>query len=146
MSKVERNWQNMAGAMANYIANNMFEAHRGIAPLGNDLYAAFGNDGYTHDERAVSEVERLREFLNHAAVEQKAFATAEANDDGTWVLIFGPTGIDPGTLTDALWEAWHVACGCDQTDGDRALGFVFRGLQQSIADDVIAKHELATAT
>ena len=58
------NWNTEAATMADYVGDNMFEAHRGAMTWKQEgVSVVFGNDGYTQDGRARSEVAMVREHL-----------------------------------------------------------------------------------
>jgi len=47
-------------AVAEFIGDTLFEAHRGVIDLSGGDFLAFGNDGFAQDERAKREVAAVR--------------------------------------------------------------------------------------
>src|SRR6185437_9385405 len=85
------------------------------------LVGAFGNDGYTKDNRAQREVSALRRRLQEVALEELGFGLS---DDGhTWALLVQPRTLpcDPpgfeiapeavaAFVDKAVWAAWQLVC------------------------------------
>lgn len=120
------NWNPLAVGLANYMREFRPHVQRGALvirlPRGTgQLVGAFGNDGYTAEDRVKREVSALRWLLGKAALEELGFGLS---DDGhTWALLVRPgkfrcdppgAEIAPEALTafveDAVWEAWRLAC------------------------------------
>jgi len=85
------------------------------------LVGAFGNDGYTTDDRVQREVSALRRQLQEVVLEELGFGLS---DDGhTWALLVRPRTLprdSPGFeiapealaayVDKAVWAAWRLAC------------------------------------
>ncbi len=120
------NWNALGVGLAAYMREFRPHIQRGALALRlprgrGQLVGAFGNDGYTTDERAQREVSVLRRLLGKAALEELGFGLSE--DGHTWALLVRTRtlpcdlpGIEiaPEALTafmdDAVWEAWRLAC------------------------------------
>ncbi len=120
------NWNALAIGLAAYMRESRPHVPRGALvirlPRGTgQLVGAFGNDGYTTDDRVRREVSALRRRLGKAAFEELGFGLSE--DGHTWALLIrpgrppcDPSGVEiaPVGLTafvdDAVWEAWRRAC------------------------------------
>lgn len=79
----------LADAVANYISENAFHPHRGAVAIKDPQtrrvawVAAFGNDGYTEDERTERYVKKL-----HATLGKSKRVEAGLSADGyTWVIL-----------------------------------------------------------
>ena len=60
----KNDWNAEAATMAQYVFDNMFEAHRGAMPWNQEgISVVFGNDGYGKDDRAKNEVAMVRKYL-----------------------------------------------------------------------------------
>lgn len=81
--------ETFADAVANYIQENAFQPHRGVvavkAPQSRRVVwvAAFGNDGYTEDERTQRYVRKLKATLGKS----KEVEAGLSADGYTWVIL-----------------------------------------------------------
>lgn len=98
-------WDEFAARAAQVIADQLFEVHRGVLPLGDDLVAIFGNDGYDK-ENTRSQVWLLRLTLSDEDLEVHGFATTD--DLSTWAMIV-ECDRDLPEVTEWLWEATRAA-------------------------------------
>jgi hypothetical protein len=120
----EPDWNAEAIRMADYVAEQMFEAHRGAMPwIQSGIAVAFGNDGYQQDKRTKQEAQFLRTYCELKGIPVLGFATTD--DDYTWtMLIHHP---DHKQFIPVLWAGWNRANGDSADD-------VFTYVQASIAD------------
>jgi hypothetical protein len=128
----------LAPKLANWVHDNLFQAHRGaFTYLGQ--YVAFGNDGYRTDPRARREAELLREWLAPDGFVEDAFGTSGDAEDYTWVIVArNPGGVTltlTEQLTEAVWNAWSNAFGAD-------VGGSFASAQRGQADQALARSGL----
>jgi hypothetical protein len=99
-------------AIANRLHAECFEAHRGAFWWDEQSRCAiaFGNDGYSQDERSQREVALLREVYTAAGGQELGFATA--GEGYTWAAAWllppepKPLPITPGNLESTLWTGW----------------------------------------
>ena len=95
-------------------AEENIHLHRGAIPLGNEMSAIFGNDGYPADKRVQREVELVREALRELEEElgepgeEISFGSAE---NGTWVMVVSVHWRDASAM---VWDAWFAACGIER--------------------------------
>jgi hypothetical protein len=89
---------------ANYIAANLFEAHRGALLWHNGLVVAFGNDGYTQDKQMRQEVVHLREELTRTKLAPTELGFGIDSKSGySWAMILRPNRrTDPKAAADWL--------------------------------------------
>jgi hypothetical protein len=100
-----------AAGIAATIKETLFEAHRGAIPTPfHGILAAFGNDGYTQDERTRAEVERVRELLKAEGIEELGFGV-DAEESYTWVLLAKTDDVD--LLNRIVWTAHRETWGGD---------------------------------
>ena len=84
-------FDDQAVTAANYIARNLFEAHRGALLWHNGLVVAFGNDGYTQDEQMRREVVHLREELARTKLAPTELGFGVDSQSGYgWAMILRP--------------------------------------------------------
>ncbi|NLX98437.1 MAG: hypothetical protein GXY83_19940 [Rhodopirellula sp.] len=113
-TQTETDWTAKAATIANYVSNNLFEAHRGAMPWHqDDIVVLFGNDGY--DERAKQSIAFVRQHLATMpnAPTELGFSLDEV-DGYTWAALFHshPDVDDEDTidlLSDLVWHGWSRA-------------------------------------
>jgi hypothetical protein len=126
----EIDWQAEATAAANFAFAEMFEAHRGAIPWRDlGVSVAFGNDGYTQDERSQRDVVVLRDLLAGVGLVELGFGT-DPEDGYTWALLVQTA--DHELLNELVWTAFGIARGVDG-DGDPGDLF-FMAYQKMLAE------------
>ena len=97
-------WSAEAAAMARYVADNMFEAHRGAMPWRQEkITVIFGNDGYGQDKRAKQEVALVREYLEEVGIRVLGFGTNPENNY-SWAMLVQSQACDD--LNKLVWACW----------------------------------------
>jgi hypothetical protein len=134
-SRVRGNdWDAEATAMAVYVGEHLFEAHRGAIPWWQEgITVIFGNDNYAGKDWSKQEVAMVREWLEENKIPILGFGT-DPEDDYSWAMLVGTRDVD--AMYKLVW-----ACFLPQrpvrevmaTDGR------FVGVQPGIADRAIAK-------
>jgi hypothetical protein len=103
------NWNALAVGLAAYMREFRPRVLRGALPIRlprgtGQLIGAFGNDGYTTEERVKREVSALRRLLGKALLIRPGRLPCDSPG----------VEIAPDALTafvdDAVWEAWRLAC------------------------------------
>jgi hypothetical protein len=136
-------WDAEAVAMADYVVERMFSAHRGVMPWRQTGVAViFGNDGYggsyenpDGDPRVKKEVELVREALAGLGIDVFGFGVESAEDHYSWAMLVRSD--DLGRLNSIAWQSWEVACGV-RSEIDPNLELV-GGVQPGIAWKTIAE-------
>jgi hypothetical protein len=131
--------QQFAKAVAEHIARHMFPPHRGVIEVrnpfgGQPLIVAFGNDGYTQDERT----RRYTDALVHELAEPGAWDVEFGTDDEgyTWALVVRlDHNDDPATMRQLIEDAMYA-----RYIGSRGGDCGFIGLRKSICDREIIEH------
>jgi hypothetical protein len=99
-------------SVAEYIHDELFEAHRGVIHLSRGDFLAFGNDGFATDDRTKCEVAAVRSRMAGRATEM-GFATTASGY--SWVMLLRlpeEHATEAGReafrtlLTLTMWEAW----------------------------------------
>ncbi len=114
-----------------------FEVHRGAFwwDEGRRVAVAFGNDGYSTDEKARREVAAVRQLLVEQEGRELGFAT-DSEDGYCWALACElPADLDPAALESVLWDAWLSQCEAPEKG-------LFRSYQSQVAGAVLERHGL----
>jgi len=87
---VQNLWQAAANMVASHIRNHDYRFHRAVLVVPRDreevlIAWVFGNDNYRADERVRHDIDRVRQRLGEAAVEELGFGLS--GDGRTWVLV-----------------------------------------------------------
>jgi hypothetical protein len=123
--------------VANFIGNELHQAHRGVIYLARGDFLAFGNDGYDTDERAKREVEAVRSSIAGQATE---VGFASSGDGYTWAMLLRTAkacATNAGReafrtfLTMAMWKSWLG-------DNPHPVDAPFMAIQGAIAEEAIA--------
>src|SRR5262245_46722961 len=92
-------WNTEAAKMADYVGEEMFEAHRGAMPWRQiGISVVFGNDGYEDqpgeesDSRAKREVALVRGTLEREGVDVLGFGTCPG-DGYSWAMLVRSTDL-----------------------------------------------------
>jgi hypothetical protein len=110
MSERKIDWEAEAVEAADFVRDNMFEAHRGAAPWRQvGVAVIFGNDDYK-DDRAKKEVEELREACYANYIKILGFGV-DSTEGYCWAMLveLGQTGSIP--LLDTLIAFIAMECG-----------------------------------
>jgi hypothetical protein len=125
-------------ALAEFIGDELFDAHRGVIDLTHGDFLAFGNDDFATDERAKREVATVRSLTADQASEM-GFGTSE--DGYSWTLLLRlprehdtEAGRDAfrALLSSAMWDAFG---GKEQ----HPTGDVVQQYQGAIAEQAIKR-------
>jgi hypothetical protein len=122
------NWDAVAAGLAAYVKEFLPHCRRGAIPVrlpagAGQVVGAFGNDGYSADDKVRAEVAVLRQRLREGGRTELGFGLSE--DGHAWALLVCADALpcraseDGGAtakalaawLDDAVWDAWGVACG-----------------------------------
>jgi hypothetical protein len=117
--------QRFANAVANHISDSMFPPHRGVIEIRNPFggcrcLAAFGNDGYSQDDRTRQYAAALVDELSEQGLWDVDLGTS---DDGyTWAIVVPLDDDEPATvlmelIEDALYSRYIESRGLDYDDG-----------------------------
>jgi hypothetical protein len=113
--------------IADWISDNLFEAHRGVLRRGGRL-VVFGNDGY-RTPAVKREAELMRAWLEARGYAVERLATG--GEEYAWAMVAvppaGPVAVEP--VENALWECYAEAKGL----GSSSTWGAFRDCQQKIA-------------
>ncbi|HEV3258449.1 MAG TPA: hypothetical protein VG013_16350 [Gemmataceae bacterium] len=87
---VQNVWQAAANMVASHIRSHKYRFHRGLLLIPRDqeevlIAWVFGNDDYRADDQVKHDVDRVRQRLREATVEELAFGLS--GDGHTWVLV-----------------------------------------------------------
>jgi hypothetical protein len=133
--------QQFAKAVAEHIARHMFPPHRGVIevrnPLGRQpLVVAFGNDGYTQDERTRRYADAL---LHELAVQGRWDVELGVDGEGyTWAIVVPIDDDEAAPLFRAAVEDELYAWYREARDLAADDGFVLA--RKSICDREIIQH------
>jgi len=125
---MQTDWNAEARKTANYIYENMHEAHRGAMPWHNGIIIAFGSDGYTDDPRSQHEVEYLRRRLKDT--DEAPLELGFGVDEGyTWAMLlrhdskYYKIGKTAKWVHAVVWTGWTLACPAPVCDDVPPLDF-----------------------
>lgn len=127
-----------ANAVADYISSEMFSPHRGVIevrnPFGGCCLAAFGNDGYSQDNRTRTYVDALVEELGRL----NPVLGIQSDEGYTWAIVVPLEDNSDAPLLAAvieyeLYERYSEARGLANDDG-------FMLCRKSICDREIIEH------
>lgn len=125
-------WNAEAATMAGYVADNMFEAHRGAMPWKQEgITVIFGNDGYGRDNRAKQEVALVREYLAKVGIRVLGFGVNPKNNY-SWAMLVQSRACDD--LNKLVWACWIPS---EPVRDVMARPGVWRGIQPDIAAKAI---------
>ena len=83
-------WNAAANEVADRIKAHRFDEHNGATCFWKrGVFIAFGNDGYSQDERSRSAVELLRQRLNDLQTIELGFGV-DSSDGYTWAMFVWP--------------------------------------------------------
>jgi hypothetical protein len=99
------NWDAEAAAVANYVGDNMFEAHRGAMSWRQvGIAVVFGNDCYADDDRTKEEVFLLREALSQVGAKVLGFGV-DTSEGYSWAMIVEPPdNVNVPFLNRMIWQ------------------------------------------
>jgi hypothetical protein len=124
-------WNAEAVAMARYVRENMFEAHRGAMPWKQPgVSVIFGNDGAT-GEHTTREIEAVRECLQLCEIPILGFGV-EPEANYSWAMLV-QSHEPAANLAEMVWDMWGVTAAGPVAD-------VFIATQWKIAMDEVANH------
>jgi hypothetical protein len=128
----KNDWNAEAATMAQYVRDNMFEAHRGAMPWKQEgISVAFGNDGYSKDDRAKSEVARVREYLQERGLPILGFGV-DSTEGYSWAMLVQTQAHKK--LRKLVWACWMPR---EPVRDVMATRGVWRGFQPDIAAKAI---------
>jgi hypothetical protein len=100
----EIDWDAEAVAMAVYVGDHLFSAHRGAMPWRQvGISVVFGNDGYRYDLRTKEEVETVRGVFKARGIKVLGFGV-EPEEGYSWAMLVDSD--DAPTLNAIVWVAW----------------------------------------
>jgi hypothetical protein len=109
VAKKTVDWTAEAVNMANYVDQNMFEAHRGAMRWKQTgVTVIFGNDGFAlppkscKDRRTEYEVSAVREYLSVEGVPILGFGVSDGN--ASWAMLVKTDDVD--TMNRLVWACW----------------------------------------